>query len=70
MSTTFTVTDAQRALIRIGSAARRCELETALREEHLLFLRTIQAIAAGSKDAQLLAATALQSKDLTFDRGE
>lgn len=66
---TFTVNEANRYLIRIGSAARRGEIDTAIREERTLHLKTLQAIAAGARDAQRIAAVALLSTDLTFDRG-
>jgi hypothetical protein len=61
--------EVQRALIRIGSAARCGDIDSALRDERMLHLKALQAIAGGAKDAQRIAATALLSTDLQFDRG-
>jgi hypothetical protein len=64
----MTVNEVNQYLIRIGSAARRGEIDSAMRDERTLFLKALQSIAAGNKEAQRIAATALLSTDLTFDR--
>ena len=64
----FDISDAQRLLIRIGGAARRCDLDGARMDERQLFLKALQSIAQGHKDPQRMAATALLSCELAFDR--
>lgn len=66
----FDIPDAQRLLIRIGGAARRYELDSARMDERQLFLKTLQSIAAGHRDPQRMAATALQATELVFDRAD
>lgn len=66
----LTVDEARKMLVRIGSAAERGDLDSARMDERTLFLKTLRAIAAGSRDAQRLASIAILTCEFQFDRGE
>jgi len=65
----ITPTEARQALIKIGGAALRGDIDQALREERLLYLRALRAVAAGAKDAKQIATIAVNAADLEYDRG-
>lgn len=64
----FTLNEARKWLVRIGSAAERGDLDSARMDERMLFLKALKAIAAGSRDAQRLASIAILTCEFRFER--
>lgn len=63
--------DVQQRVIRIASAANSGDINTALREEYQLYKETLAAIATRSVGSpSRLAAEALKTLELAYDRGE
>lgn len=66
----ITLEEARQRLIRVGSAAARGDIDSAVREERDLFLRALRVCAVGGRDAQRIAAVAVLCTEFEYDRND